>query len=267
MRSVLDTPLLRELQLQVMEALYEGRPAKAATLIEAPKPEARARLNVYRNNVQANFEEALAASYPVIRRLVGEVYFRQLVRAFRIRHASHSGDLQLAGERFAHYLAEMHHSGEHRYLADVAHLEWQIQAASGAPDTLPLNLAELARVELCDHPRLQFKLHPALRLFRSPYPILNIWEANIELNREPDRIDLNSGADQLIVLRRASRLRFHRLDANEYLFLLDVEKGAAFGAVVDSALSRDPDFDVAITLQRCVAINAIVGFDLAQEMP
>ena len=203
----------------------------------------------------------------MIRRLVGELYFRQLGRVFRVRHASRSGDLQLAGERFAHFLAELHHAGEHRYLADVAHLEWRIQEASGAPDTSALNLAELARVEVCDHRRLHFKLNPALRLFRSPYPVLAIWEANIDLDREPDLIDLHSGADQLIVLRHASRLRFHRVDANEYQLLLDIDNGVAFADGVDSALSRDLNFDVAMTLQRCVAINAVVDFELAQDVP
>jgi uncharacterized protein len=257
--------LLRELQLQMLDALYDGRAARGAALIDAPKPEARARYHIYRNTVRSNFSEALRSTYPVICRLVGEPYFRQIAHAFRLSHPSTSGDLQQCGERFARYLAGLHGADDYAYLADVARLEWLIQEAVLAADHQSLDLNKLASLDTAQYEVLQFTLHPALRLFSSRYPVLKIWQANTNSDIDPEPIALNFGADRVVLIRHACRLRFHRMSAGKYGFLLALEKGAAFLAAVDAALRGDPDFDAAATLQHCVSMSAIVDFKLANS--
>src|SRR5690349_19822275 len=55
------------------------------------------RAAVYRRNVLANLHDALAAAYPVVRRLVGEAFFREAARQFTQAHPSTSGDLHAFG--------------------------------------------------------------------------------------------------------------------------------------------------------------------------
>src|SRR3569832_2986714 len=61
---------LREFQRQFVEALFDG------------SPDGRSGIEIYRNNLHEGFLKALALEFPVIQRLVGEAYFRQLVCCF-----------------------------------------------------------------------------------------------------------------------------------------------------------------------------------------
>src|SRR5689334_21117181 len=64
-------------------------------------------LQVYRNNVFASLTEALAAVYPVVKRLVGEPFFNQLARRFIRRHPSRSGNLHDFGAELPAFIATL----------------------------------------------------------------------------------------------------------------------------------------------------------------
>src|SRR5258708_35885203 len=115
-------PSLRELQSGVLRALLGGEPDGAVPWIAARGIAPKLRLDVYANTARSNFVESLISSYPAIRRLVGEDYFRQCALTFHTRHPSLSGGLQRAGTRFAQYLAELHGVDEFRALRAVAGL-------------------------------------------------------------------------------------------------------------------------------------------------
>jgi hypothetical protein len=252
-------PSLRDLQIQVVNALLAEQPDGAEGLILSSGIAAEARLRIYQNNARTNFVEALASTYPVIRRLVGEDYFRQTAWGFQRRHPSPSGDLNHAGGALPEYLRALHSVGNFRYLADVARLEWLIQESLLAPEHAPLDLRALARVGTADYDALQFTLHPTLRLFESEFPVLRIWETNVG-DADPPALDLGSGGERLAVMRHEGELRFHRLDRGEYAFLASVADGRRFAASVDCGAAADPAFDATLGLQRFVAAGAIVDF-------
>jgi hypothetical protein len=254
-------PSLRELQTHLLNGLLAEQPDDAAALIRSSGIAAESRLRIYQNNVRTNFVEALGSTYPVIRRLVGEDYFRQTVWAFQRRHPSPSGDLNHAGGAFPEYLRALHREDEFRYLAEVARLEWLIQESMLAPDHAPLDLQALAQVDAAAYDALQFTLHPTLRLFESEFPALRIWEANVG-DAEPPVLDLGSGGERLAVMRHEGELRLHRLDCGEYAFLGSVAEGQSFAACVDCGAAADPSFDATLGLQRFVTANAIVDFTL-----
>jgi len=64
---------------------------------------AEARLQVYRNNSRALFEQALRLTFPVVLRRVGDDYFRQLAHFHRAAHPSRSGDLHDVGRFWLDY--------------------------------------------------------------------------------------------------------------------------------------------------------------------
>ena len=53
--------------------------------------------SVYRNNLFASLGAALEAVYPVSARLLGQGFFRQLARAYIVKHPSTSGNLHAFG--------------------------------------------------------------------------------------------------------------------------------------------------------------------------
>jgi len=251
---------LHELQTRFMDALLGDSPDRAIPLIASPAPVAAARLEVYRNTVRSNVVDALRSTYPVIWRLVGESYFRRVTGEFGSQYPSRSGDLRHRGDRFPAHLAELHHDDEYRYLGDVARLELLIQDAWLAPEHPPLDLARLAAVAPEAYEDLRFIVHPALRLFESPYPVRRIWESNIDPGAEPEPIDLTAGGDLLAVLPHRLQLRFHGLGRGEWVLLDAMSRGERFAASVDAAAARDAEFDAAAALHRFVALEAIVDF-------
>ena len=263
-------PSLRELQSGVMRALLDGEPDGAVPLIAARGMAPKHRLDVYAGNARTNFIESLMSSYPAVRRLVGEDYFRQCARGFHTRHPSLSGDLQPAGTRFAQYLSELHGDDEFRYLSEVARLEWLVQESLLAADHGPLDLAKLQRVKPRDYDDLRFCLHPSARLFASKYPCVGIWEANVGSDAEPEPIDLGDGPDRALLVRNRGQLNCHRLSFGEQRFLQSVQAGERFAAAVECGAARieaavagdgeTDTFDAAAALQRFVLAGVIVDF-------
>jgi hypothetical protein len=263
-------PSLRELQSGVMRALLDGEPDGAVPLIAARGIAPKHRLDVYANNARSNFIESLISSYPAIRRLVGEDYFRQCARGFHTRHPSLSGDLQPAGAGFAQYLAELHGDDEFRYLSEVARLEWLVEESLLAADHGPLDLAKLELVATDDYDDLRFHLHPSARLFASQYPCSGIWEANVGSDAEPEMMDLDAGPDRVLLVRTGGQLKCHRLSHGEQEFLQSVSAGERFAAAVESGAARSgvdtaghgetSAFDAAAALQRFVLAGVIVDF-------
>jgi hypothetical protein len=253
-------PSLRELQVHVMDALLGAGVRPVAALIAGPGARAEQRFGVYANTVQSTFRDALRSTYPAVRRLVGDDYFRQTAWEFQRLHPSRSGDLVHCAREFPIFLAQLHSDDGFAYLADVARLEWLIQDSLLAAEHAPLDLASLARVPPAAYDGLHFELHPTLRLFESRYPALAIWDVNVGSDAEPPAIDLRSGGDLIAIVRHRLQLQFLRLSAGEHCFLHACAQGECFSAAVDRGGEADAAFDAAAVLQRFVAAEAVVAF-------
>ncbi len=255
-------PTLPELQADFIDAVLDGHHERAQRWILDDGITAEARLAVYANNSLGNFLGSLRSSFPVIRRLVGDAYFDQCAQSYREHHPSTSGDLAEAGGAFAAFLAERHRGGRYRYLGEVARLEWLYQEALSAADHAPLDLGRLAAVAPVDYERLRFHLHPAARLLRSEYPLLEIWQANRDLDREPDMIDLGKGGERLLLTRTQRQLVVHRLEAGEYAFLQAVERREPLADATAAAVTAAAAFDAGAALHKFVRNETIIDFSV-----
>jgi Putative DNA-binding domain len=253
-------PSLHELQAGMMHALLRGASAEVISLIDAPRDMALARLEVHAKNIRSNFVDALRSTYPAVHRLVGDEYFRQVAAAFQLEHPSPSGDLLHAGRLFSAHLGEHHGGDRYAYLADVARLEWLVQEALLAADQAPLDLQKMAGVAASAYDTLRFELHPTLRLFESRYPALRIWEANVGDEADTQTIDLDSGGERLMVMRRDLQLHVEPLSTGEHCMLDQFRCGMAFAPALAAAAACDEQFDGSAALQRFVAAHAIVDF-------
>jgi hypothetical protein len=255
-------PTLRDLQSAVLHAVLDGTQASAVgpalALLADRDARANARLRVYRNNAWANFHDSLESTYPVIARLVGDAYFRQLARGLQQRHPSRSGDLLWVGRNLPAYLAALHPDGEFQYLPDVARFEWLVQEALLAASHQPLARAKLAAAAE-HHDTLVFVPHPTVRFFESRFPVLRVWDSNVSHeDSERAHIDLASGADRVLLLRPRLTLECHRLDSGECRLLRGLLAGERFAASIEESTQSDACFDATAALQRFVAMGAIV---------
>lgn len=253
-------PSLLELQKAFGSALLLGETAAIEPFVLANGLEPAARLRIYRNNARENFLATLQAAYPVLERLVGLEYFRQMGLQYMQQHPSPSGNLHHVGERLAGFLARRFEDTEYAYLAEVARLEWACQEVLVAAEHTPLDVARLAAVPSEAYARLVFLLHPAVRIVASPFPVMRIWSANQPGSDASERIDLASGSERILVLRGTETVELRRLEAPEFAFLDGIARGEPLGAIADTPALAG--FDLGAALRRYVGVHALVDFSL-----
>ena len=116
--------------------------------------------------------ELLAARYPVIRRLVGELSFRVAARRFILSHPL--GDMvpNGFGDEFPHFIRSLGNAACIAYVADVAELEMLRHKARYASHVRPLTALALSFLRAQRLNRLRVALHPSVYLVQSRFPIV-----------------------------------------------------------------------------------------------
>jgi hypothetical protein len=107
----------------------------------APAPEGvePRRLAVYRDLFINNLVDLLGGAFPVVRRILGDVQWRKLVREFYSRHHAHTPYFLELPREFLEWLQarESAGPGEPPYLAELAHYEWVELALAISEETVP----------------------------------------------------------------------------------------------------------------------------------
>ncbi len=228
-------------------ALLDG--SLAQETLQAVKGAAAAeRLGIYRGNLGANWDKALAAAYPVLRQLVGEDFFGGLARAYGKAFAATDPDLNLFGAHFADFLAGFEHVAELPYLPDMARLEWALHRSYYAADAPALTAADLAGLAPEQVEALRLALHPATALVRSDRSVAELWLAHQSPSADyPDDMTKQNFA---LVTRPAWQPQLSLLDEAAFAALSGCGRGVTLGEALDTACAIDEEFDVAIHLRK-----------------
>jgi hypothetical protein len=250
---------LRELQVAFSRALL-GNDAAIAERVLANGLDGARRLQIYRNNCLASLGEALAAVYPVVHRLVGESYFRQVAREYVRCSPSTSGNLHAFGGDFPTFLGQRPEAQGLPYLADVGRLEWAWHEVLHEAEHPPLDLAALAEVPAHRQVDLRLRLHPASRLLQSPYPVLRIWEVNQDDYGGNPLVDLREGESRVLVARRAGTVQPEALSAGAWALLSALARGCSLALACEAGLAEEPGMDLQASLAEHVRRGTIVDF-------
>ena len=254
--------MLRDTQISVAASLLAGDPAIVAQ-IRAGKLSAARRIEIYRHNVFANLRGALKDIYPVVLAVVGETFFLHAAGQYVEAHPSRSGDLNRFGGEWAAFLGTYSHAAALPYLPDVARLEWAWHEAFHAADAPAFDLAGLAAIPGEEHAALRFRLHPTVRLIRSEFPILRIWEVNQPAFRGEMEVDWDAPADALLIRRDTTdgvTVLIERVPAAGFAFLGALKKNATLDAATGAALGIDAAFDLQGFLLESVRKGVIGDF-------
>jgi hypothetical protein len=200
-----------------MASLRELQHSFAAALRDPTAPCAvtpAANLDVYRHHGESQACNVLGVSFPVLKRRVGDDYFRQLVHHYRLAHPSRSGDLHWLGREFAPFLRSHLAGGEYAWLADLAQLEWLRELAAIARPVASVGATALAAIPPEQLEHLRFRLQPSLARHESRYPVFSVWTSNQAPNAPPVDQSLGSeqglvyACDDGVVVRRVNRPLF-----------------------------------------------------------
>lgn len=251
--------LLERLQSDFAAALVDPlrEPALAAALEPGDGRMAR-RIALYRGNVIAAREKALANAYPVVRALVGEEFFSGLARAYGRAHPSRSGDLNRFGESLAAFIRAFEHTRSLPYLGDVAVLESAVHAAHYAADAAPLSREMLAALPADELLGARFSVHPAVAAVESRYPVASIW-----LSHQPgSTLPLPESLDRsewALVVRPRWRVEVLVSSAGEIAAINQLRSGADVEHAIGAALAAQRDFNFARALVRWLDQAIVTG--------
>lgn len=133
------------------------------------------RFNVYRNNVAVSLTEALEIGFPAVRSLIGMENFKKVSGLFLRQTPPSAPMMMLYGKEFPSFLDTFAPLSHLRYLGDVARLEQAQREAYHAADARAVAPETLAQLPPDALAQSRFRLAPAIRIVRSPWPIHDIW--------------------------------------------------------------------------------------------
>ncbi|OCP19204.1 MULTISPECIES: DNA-binding domain-containing protein [unclassified Ensifer] len=201
------------------------------------------RFNVYRNNVTVSLIEALAATFPAVQRVTGEVFFRAMAR-FHVRESPPTSPLLFEyGRDFPDFIARYEYARSMPWLADVARIERAWLDAYHAADAKVLAADAIAAIPAERLGGIVFKPHPATRLVRSVYPAVTIFAAN-RAEGPVGRVD-NAAPESALVTRPELDVIVRRLSTGTDILLDALLRGRPLAEAAESAATQCPTFDLA----------------------
>jgi hypothetical protein len=229
-------------------------------VVENGIPAAR-RLDIYRNNLLITLTDALAQLYPVVERLVGTNYFRQVARGFARRHPPRERSLLNYGGAFADFLTSLPSAAAYPYLGDVARLEWACHLAFHAPDPTMSDLARILELPAHTWSGARVRMSSSLQLIESNYPIFRIWIANQPEEADPPLVELDAGETFTSVTRPGYDVEVRSHTAGDFQFISQLKNGASLQAAYDAATEASGSIDIEALLCELVERRLIIDIE------
>jgi hypothetical protein len=255
-------PALLEVQTALYRSLvtHDDAPAIQHIVIDGLAPEAR--LNIYRNTFVGSLTTAVRLSYPAVHRLVGAEFFEGAARIFIESNPPQSAYLDLYGREFPAFLERFPPAASLPYLPGIARLEWAVARALHAPDTEPLNVANLTAIPTSEHGRLWFVPHPSISLVHAAHPVDAIWRAVLASDASAlAQVDLKAGPVWLLVERLHTSVSVTRTSETAWRFL----SALCAPRPLEDAIKAAGSIDVCAALAEHLVAGRFAGFRLADQ--
>ena len=194
------------------------------------------RLGIYRNNVIHSLTEAMAAQYPIVKKLVGEAFFLALARDYVRAAPPQEPALTFYGETFPDFIAGHAHCRPLPYLPDVARLEWLCQRVLHAPDDAELPPQALAAVDPALLGDVSLHVKQALALFSSRFPVVEIRQGNLKTTPGTVNLDHVQGS-HVLVFRKGIDVKVLNLSPSAFLMLEELRRGRSISDSWDTVSS------------------------------
>jgi hypothetical protein len=209
--------------------------------------------------------ELLAARYPVIRRLVGELSFRVVARRLIRSHQPSGAIPDSFGDDFPDFIRSLGNAACIEYVADVAELEMLQHKARYAQHVRPLAALALSSLQAESLCGLRVVLHPSVLLVQSRFPIVTTWENN-QANDGDDIIERWVG-EAAIVARPFLKVEVRRLPPGGYAFLRAISEGKTVATAARIATESTSSFDLVFNLKLIEDTKLAIGIQESAGVP
>ncbi len=214
------------------------------------------RFSVHRNNVAVARLDAMAAQFPVSRRLIGDAAFFAAMRVYLRECPPTSPIVASWGDDLPGFLAAHPPTRADGALIDTARLEAAWTRAYHGAEAEPIGLDRPIGRAAEELAAARARLHPTFALIASAHPIGAIRAALAEGEAAPA-----GPAETVMVVRPREEVIAAVLDPAEAAFVAALAAGATIAEASDAALALDAGTDVGARLVALLLLGAIV--DLA----
>lgn len=255
-------PALHELQAAFRRAIVADDIGGLVAFVHDHGLDPALRLQVYRNNTFISLTEALAATYPVVCRLVARRFFDFAATAYIRENLPDRPCLFEYGASFPDFLAAFRPAADLAYLPDVARLEWAFNVVRNAPPAAPLAAGALFAAAQAHGAALLAEFDPAVRYLASEWAVDAIWRTNQELESAEQSF---AGPVRLEIRRTPDGIVCRRLDAPTWGLRARLQAGVRLDAAAEAALAEAPQLDLAGALRALAVEHLLVGITPLQE--
>jgi hypothetical protein len=242
---------LHELQAAFRAGLLGGDATQLAPMIAGGRLAPLQRLAVHANHYRLTLVEALAATFPATRGLVGAQAFAFAARRFVAERPPREPRLWAYGAGFSGFLSVLPEGRDLPWLPGVARLEWALNLAFHAPEAPALDPAQLAVLPPDRLGLARLVLHPSCGLVASRHPVLALWRTG---RGEGEAVDPGGGGDLVLVFRQDDEAAIRRLAPPEFRWLAALLAGRSAARALRAA---GPAFDPAPLLAELLACGAL----------
>ncbi|MEM8553621.1 MAG: DNA-binding domain-containing protein [Pseudomonadota bacterium] len=201
------------------------------------------RFDVYRNNVAVSLTQALETGFPVIRKLVGDEFFKAMAGVYLRTHPPTSPVLQQYGEDMPSFLRGFKPAHSLPYLPDMARLEVALRRAYHAEDAPAFDPQSMAALKPEALNSVRFEFAPAAQVIRSHHPIHGIWLRNTTGGPVP-----SPAPENVLVTRPEFDPIVTRLDAAQAVFVIGLMENQTLTQAALRAQNVPGAFDLSHTL-------------------
>ncbi|AHE56129.1 DNA-binding domain-containing protein [Sphingomonas sanxanigenens] len=195
---------------------------------DGPHADAKRRLGIYRNAYRLTLRGAIRHNHRRCAAWLGDDRFDRAADDYATATPSPFRNLRDYGGGFATFLAVRF--PDHPDIAELAALDWAIDAAFDGPDAAALDAAAVTALATDAWIERPLALHPAASLVEATHNLAPVWRALEAGETPPAMVPLGRRA-VLLVWRMDGQPHFRTLDENEGEALRHVAVGASFAAI------------------------------------
>ncbi|MBM5782612.1 MAG: DUF2063 domain-containing protein [Pelagibacterales bacterium] len=226
------------------------------------KEESISRLNIYRNNVNGNFESVLSSTFEAVKTVVGEQCFKFLTTKYIKNYHSKSGNLDLYGEEFPILIRDNLAKHKLDYLEDLAKLEFLYHKSYFSKDAKNIfDLEKFKNLKPEKFYNLTFTIHPSCYFFSSNFSIYSIWKNN---TKNKQKIVSGKKEKEFLLIDRSLDIpKITKLSHNQYLFLSLIAKKKKLYETYEAIYKKtNQDFDIGSFLNLFISSAILVDFTI-----
>lgn len=231
-------------------AILDPAAAVPTGIIDPDGAAAGKRFDVYRNNVAVSLSDALEAAFPVVRKLVGDEFFRAMAGVFLRKHPPKSPLMMFYGDAMPQFLGRFEPTKSIGYLPDIARIELAMRHAYHAEDATPVDPETLGALAADALMGAKLRIAPATQTVTSDFPVHAIYLANTQADAPKPVMR----AEAALITRAGFDPQIHRINATSAACIEALKKGHSLGHAMATA---DDTLDLGAVLGLLLAQGAV----------